>query len=341
MSPFTRTWDAAYETDPDDDDAAKLYALELRNFKTDIRERMDIEHSWGTMGTGNHKFGVGTSAARSAAIPVPIEGNVWFNTTTLAWQIYSGGVWTQAGGAPLGYFRGCELSRPTGITVTVASGTVAAANGPAIDLPTAMTKSINVAWAAGDAAGGRAGALTSATWYHVFVLLNPTTGAVDAGFDTSLTAVNLLVAAVGYTVYRRVGSVYYIDGVSFIRDFFQHKDHFFWKAPPVDFVSSIASAAGGTTISLSVPTGLAVLAMMNLHIYDVGIIYLSSFNATDLAAHDSASPLANVGSTDFAALGSNPNPIQTNTSGQIRGRCEAGESPELHIATTGWIDPLP
>ncbi len=46
MTVFTRTWDAAYEADPDNTDQASLYAQEMRQLKVDIRERLTVDHSW-------------------------------------------------------------------------------------------------------------------------------------------------------------------------------------------------------------------------------------------------------------------------------------------------------
>lgn len=60
----TRTWD---ETDPADVDLAKYGAQEVREFKTDIRERLDIEHYFTVGGTeayhGIHQIPVVTKTA--------------------------------------------------------------------------------------------------------------------------------------------------------------------------------------------------------------------------------------------------------------------------------------
>lgn len=53
--PFTRTWDATYETQPADSEGAKLGASRIRELKSDISERMAVEHSWaGDANDGKH-----------------------------------------------------------------------------------------------------------------------------------------------------------------------------------------------------------------------------------------------------------------------------------------------
>lgn len=77
------------------------------------------------------------------------------------------------------------------------------ANAVMMEFDTATTKLLDTAWAAGDAAGGS----FDGTWannadYYIHLIRNPTTGAVDWGSDTSVTAAN---APSGYTQYRLIG----------------------------------------------------------------------------------------------------------------------------------------
>lgn len=75
-------------------------------------------------------------------------------------------------------------------------------------LNAALTKRVDTgSWAQGDNLGGLPAAATLSvdTWYHLF-LIAKTDGTVDAGWDTSLTATNLLAEASAYTYYRRVWS---------------------------------------------------------------------------------------------------------------------------------------
>lgn len=345
--PFTRTWDATYEAIPADSMLAKLYADEVRKYKIDVRERMDIEHSWGSGGDGRHKIAlVADAAARDALFTSPLDGNLCFLQDVQTLQIRSGGVWLfSSARTARGYLFGYTLSRTATVDITIAPGALRSSDDAAtINLGSNLVKKIDAAWTAGSGVGGRAGTLTNGTWYHVFVIYNPTTQVTDAGFDTSLTATALLALATGFTKYRRVGSVFYIDGVSFIRDFIQQKDRFYWKSPPaLDFNSAIATGAGGTTLTLSVPTGFSVLALLNVHITntasDLAQVYFSSPLVTDDAPSATVSPLLSLGNDANSPKISAQVEVLTNTTRQIRGR-STNASNTTRVATLGWIDPL-
>ena len=131
-----------------------------------------------------------------------------------------------------------------------------------IHVDTALVKRIDANWAAGTGNGGFPSGLTLSadTWYHLFVIVQ-TDGTVDAGFDTSLTAANLLTDASTYTLYRRVGSVR-TDGSSNITAFTAREVRggsvrFNWDSEVTDS-SSTASASDPTNLTLTVPTGVVV-----------------------------------------------------------------------------------
>jgi hypothetical protein len=53
--PFAFTWDATFLTQPDDSEDAKLGAGRIRDLKSAIKERLEIDHSWaGTADDGLH-----------------------------------------------------------------------------------------------------------------------------------------------------------------------------------------------------------------------------------------------------------------------------------------------
>jgi len=112
-------------------------------------------------------------------------------------------------GLPLNYIAGLIPSNDTDTDhdINITAGKARdAVDSFSINLASEITKQIDVDWVAGDDAGGFPSGLTLSadTWYHVFVIAK-TDGTTDAGFDTSLTATNLLSDATGYTKYRRVG----------------------------------------------------------------------------------------------------------------------------------------
>ena len=56
MTSFTRTWNAAYEAIPAQSDAFAEGASRIRDLKTDIQERGEVDHAWaGTADDGAHK----------------------------------------------------------------------------------------------------------------------------------------------------------------------------------------------------------------------------------------------------------------------------------------------
>lgn len=56
MTTFTRTWNASYEQSPEDDDDALEGALRIREVREDVRERLEVDHSWaGDAHDGKHK----------------------------------------------------------------------------------------------------------------------------------------------------------------------------------------------------------------------------------------------------------------------------------------------
>ncbi len=117
-----------------------------------------------------------------------------------------------AGGLPKGYINGLHIGVPAAALTSVEIGDGIARcynNSATIALSALLTKDAASNWAAGDGNGGFPSGLTIAnnTYYNVFVIKNPTTGVVDAGFDRELDASNLLADASGFTKYRRVGTL--------------------------------------------------------------------------------------------------------------------------------------
>lgn len=127
-------------------------------------------------------------------------------------------------------------------------------------LTTAITKRIDANWVVGTGNGGFPSGLTltNSTWYHVFLIMSSTSGAIDAGFDSSLTAANLLADATGYDAYRRIGSIYRATGLN--RLFSQFGDEFLWNAPIQD-LSGLAPTSR-TLQTISVPSGVVVEAIL-------------------------------------------------------------------------------
>ena len=121
-------------------------------------------------------------------------------------------VLTESDGAVLrGWITGLEHNPgPSDFTndVTVSIGEASDSTTTVLmRLTSALTKQLDVDWAAGNNAGGRLNTgVAFTTGVHPIVLIrNPTTGDVDVGIDSTTPGANL---PSGYTQYRTIGWVY-------------------------------------------------------------------------------------------------------------------------------------
>ena len=167
-------------------------------------------------------------------------------------------------GLPRGYLSGMGLSNATDTAhdITVAVGEVRDnANAVDIVLASAMTKRIDATWSSGSGNGGLASGVSIATntWYHVHAIV--VSGSVDIGFDTSVTAANL-VANNSASAFRRIGAVL-TDGSSNILNFIQDGDEFIFKAQIVN-INATAIGTSRVTQAVSTPLGVQTRAILGL-----------------------------------------------------------------------------
>ena len=206
-----------------------------------------------------------------------------------------------------------------------------------------LTKQIDAVWASGTNAGGLPSALSPAsisTWYHFFVISNADGTTVDAGFDTSLTASNLLSDS-SLTLYRRVGSVFVNSGGT-IDQFLQIGDWFTWDV----IVAEWATSNPGTsrvTETIRTPLGVKMQARLSVDIFDSAgndrSVLVTDLDGTDTTASATARHL------HVNASGSDNNSdsasiiVVTNTSSQIGYRMNtSGSQTTVSGRTEGWID---
>ncbi len=194
-----------------------------------------------------------------------------------------------------------------------------------IRLSSALVKRIDANWTAGTNQGGFPSglSLTADTWYHYFLIYNPTSDTTDAGWDTSLSATNLLSDATGYTKYRRIWS-HLTDGSSNIRDYYQRKNWNYWKDITVDFNGSFGTTA--TLVTLLVPLGVDCLVKFIGFSVRAGAsndLLLTSPYQTDVAA---TTNIVNIKNPVSQAIEFQNMQILTNTSSQIRGRASQNSS---------------
>jgi hypothetical protein len=249
--------------------------------------------------------------------------------------------------------RNFTMSNASGDTdhdIALSSGCVFAQNGKTfIYSDSTIIKRIDASWASGTGLGGRFSSvsLSPNTTYHFFVIRQDSTGIVDAGFDTSINAVN---RPSGWTHYARIGSVI-TDGSSNIVNFTQYGRYFLFKKPFTYGVISFGTTA--LTLTLNVPSGIKVAAKLSCA-YITGAsgttaLYLSSLDTDDMTVGYSSGQAFNVlgGNSTGASDGNGSDYILTNTSRQIRyraNRASGGGANQIangiHFILHGYIDEI-
>jgi len=229
------------------------------------------------------------------------------------------------GDEPIGSPEGLRLTATTS-DVIVAPGRAViptAGNRSIAVLASALTKSGAVTWTAGNNNGGRfAGTITANQTWHVFIIRNTTTGAIDAGIDLSVTGANIPTGWVG----RIIGSIM-TDGSGNIRSFVQTGDRFEWTTAIQDFNNANTTTTTSNLLALTVPSGLNVIAIGRLAASGATGNILGGFPGVD------ADIL-------FAALSGvwSLFEIQTNSSAQIRFYASAASITGV-LFTRGFIHP--
>lgn len=241
---------------------------------------------------------------------------------------------------------GCILSPAAAPTtdVSISAGACRDSTNVATLSTTVIVKEIDNTWADGDGNGGMNdidGAVAADTCYHVFLLGKPD-GTTDAGFDTLADGSQLIldaaVVAAGYTLFRRIGSVRTLDAAATIVPFVQHGDFFAWTDPnsttfaAVDFTSGTVGTTPQTA-TLHVPTGIRVMARVNVDCQTGTLYRLYPGDSTDTVPHATNAPLSNVDAGSVEG-----HDVLTNTSGQIKIVALAADDRDFELFTEGWFD---
>ena len=261
---------------------------------------------------------------------------------------------TSANDLPRGYIDGFITSNngtDAANDIDIAAGSAKdSANSTDMILASALGKQIDVAWAEGGTPGATAGGFPSLlsagspvndTWYRVFII-KKASGQIDAGFDTSASAVNLLADATGYTEFRQVSWIRY--GTATIIPYIQDGDDYVWDSPIVDLPPT-ATVAAPTPRTLTVPPDESCAANFMYRFYEssgrsatiYGLVTSPQQTATTPSA--SAHTLTVVDSTDLDQVIMNLS-VRVDSSSQIRTEYDsvaAGETED--ISTIGFNYP--
>lgn len=184
------------------------------------------------------------------------------------------------------------------------------------------------------------GAIANGTW-HLFAILNPTTGDVQVLASLSISAPTL---PSGYTVFGRIESIIRSGGV--IRGYLRDGDKVMQKVP-VNDLDITAPGTSAVALNVSTPANLSVDAILAVYYGDSASAASSSILLTDLRQPDTAPSTTIYTLRQGVAVGTDPAftsaVVQVRTSAaanaQIRYRAEHSDAGvTLRITTLGWID---
>lgn len=213
----------------------------------------------------------------------------------------------------------------------------------------ALTKQLDATWAAGTAAGGLASGLTIAidTTYHCFALSNATGTVTDFGFDTSLTAANLLadaaVISAGLTKYTKIASLLTDGSANILNGTYRFRNdggyRFTYNLQIQDRAES-AAPTSPTSLTLSSPPN--TVARLVFHLEE---------NSTSTTAYvlivDKNYSNTTASSTNYTAFISAPGTDEQSNSGYTEVEVDSSSaitidststSVDLQILTVGWTE---
>jgi len=351
---FDRTWNAAYEASPADGDLVSEGDDKIRNMKTDVRQRMANDHYMDIAGTdadhGQHKKITFQAPLGAAPAPGTDKGAIYLldvnSKAELHFQDEDGDVMQLTEGGILKFLPllmgagyGCQLTNDTDADhdISVAVGCrMDDGKTEVIYLSSAIVKRIDAAWVVGTGNGGlNTGSVAVSTWYHMYLIKNPTTPVVDVMFTTWANRATL---PSGYTKKARIGAVL-TDGSANIIAFSQVGRTFLWDDPVMDIEDTTVSTSVETD-TLSVPTDIQVEAIINAaggHATAATLLYVQSPDANAENPTVSAAPLGTFASSAGVTWVHGPFRVRTNTSAQIKYSASANPT-TLRIATLGWVD---
>jgi hypothetical protein len=291
-----------------------------------------------------------SSYSSISGTPAQYQWGEWVNATTIKGTAVTGSkvVCTDANGSPVactnltdtavdlrGYIAGLGLSNAADADhdITIAAGTCRdSTNAYTLTLASALTKQIDAAWAEGNNAGGMfTGVVGNNTWYHLFLIRKDSNGALDAGWDTSLTAAN---RPAGWTSYRLIRS-HKTDGSANIIADTQEGDCIFFNTAIADLTTG--SDRELAALTLSVPPRPGIRAIFNVVVQSISADASGTMRIG--AGNQSNPPTINIG-TGNSVNGINEylGPYELLTSnGQIYIGF-AGLTANVYVYLLGYID---
>jgi len=252
---------------------------------------------------------------------------------------------------PRGHLAGMQITHTSTTLIDVGKGSCRCGTSADPDLANAINTNaafgktfVTGGWVAGDGNSGvptAAGFAAAADTWHYFALVG-SDGTQDFGYDTSVTAVNLLAdaavqSALTATVYYRRIASFVSDATPVLTALTQIGDEFVWAV----VVDEGPTAPDGTaqTLALTVPTDVNVEAIFNVLFEDNTIDATLSIHRLD---GDTSAPSKDNALANFIGPGGNDAVCQqmrmmTDTSSSVGYR--SSEAIALwEVGTVGWVD---
>ncbi|SCB52718.1 hypothetical protein GA0061099_10392 [Bradyrhizobium yuanmingense] len=234
-----------------------------------------------------------------------------------------------------GHLFGLTLSTVgSSATFSVAAGSAADSAGTAVmALASAISKTTS-SWAVGTGNGALdTGSVANSTWYHVFLIKRTDTDVEDVLISTSASAPTM---PASYTLKRRIGSMLTNGSAQWVK-FVQLGDEFLWDTI-VNNANAQNPGTSGTLYTLTVPTGVQVLAQLSILWFNVtssNYLFVSSPDIT--APTVTTATNATLYSVDSTHPGVTGAYVRTDTSGRVRATSN-GSNGSMYINTVGWVD---
>jgi hypothetical protein len=273
-----------------------------------------------------HEFDIGTAAAIDTG-------------TTSATIPLNGTVFTYLHGYIGGFIFSNNGTDPNN-DIDISAGCAMDSTDTAMIVGSAMTKRLDATWAAGTNAGGLdTGTKAANTEYYIHTILKDSDNSGDYLFSTSRTAPTM---PSGYTKFRHSGWCQ-TDGAGNIIAFICTETggggiEYQWSTPILDINLANTLTTTARLDAISVPTGIKVKATVHARIADAtstAQLYVSDPDTTDLAPSLTVAPLLTLLATTGKG-GHGQFHVTTNTSRQIRSRCDIATADTYRVATLGF-----
>jgi hypothetical protein len=267
-----------------------------------------------------------------------VPGKMWLSTAENNTNNpdTGGANWTDvAPPLPRGYIDGAILSNDAGSPTTAIDISAGALRDDSNTWNINQTTFIKTTgpFVAGSSNGGLdTGSIGNGTWYAVYAILNPLTGATDNLISASFSSPTM---PSGFTKKRYLGAIK-TDGSAHPLAFTQVGDDFLWTTPIAEITNSNPGNTNQQTITLAgVPTGQKLWWKWQAAVTSNTNIYISSPDAANQQASTTTNPASTLSlgtTTTFSGNGI----TRTNTSAQINYRMAVNAN--WTLVTIGWVD---